>query len=125
MENMACIIRRVSGVLDIFLSSLVCHLHDLGRNIWGGQIVLHVCKILQNFWLTQVWITKNVSNFIKAKMDEVGAILYDPLYAGCSGVNLIKIEGQQILYTKNSETNESFLLSKHFVVYMSFLFLNR
>ena len=45
---------RVSGEFDISPSSVHHYLHDLGQSIQSCQIVPHVTKILQNFWLTQV-----------------------------------------------------------------------
>ena len=35
---------------------MVCHLHNVGKNIWRGQIVSHVSKISKDFWLAQVII---------------------------------------------------------------------
>ena len=52
VENLVNCIQRVPGELGISQSSMVCYFHYLG--IWIGQIVLHITKILQNFWLTPV-----------------------------------------------------------------------
>ena len=48
-------IGRVSGELSITHSSVVCHLHNLSKSIQSCGIVPHIAKILQNFWLTQVF----------------------------------------------------------------------
>ena len=45
--------QRVSGELSIAQSNMVGHLHGLGKSI-GSWLVLHIIKILQNFWLTLV-----------------------------------------------------------------------
>ena len=47
--------QQVSGELDISQFSVVCHLYNLSKIIWSYWIVLHVTKILQNFWLTLVY----------------------------------------------------------------------
>ena len=46
--------QRVSDELSISQSSMICYLNKLGKNIWSCQIVPHISKILQNFWLTLV-----------------------------------------------------------------------
>ena len=46
--------RRVSGEPGISQSSVVRHVHELGKNICYCWIVPHVTKISQNFWLAQV-----------------------------------------------------------------------
>ena len=38
---------KVSDKLGMLQSSIVCHLHDLGKSIWSCQIVSHITKILQ------------------------------------------------------------------------------
>ena len=45
---------RVSGEHSISQSSVVCDLHDVGKNIQSYWIVPHVVKILQNLWLLLV-----------------------------------------------------------------------
>ena len=59
---------RVSGELSILQSSVVCHFHNLSKSIQSFQIVLHVTKILQNFWLTfikfLIWIKEFIMFFI-------------------------------------------------------------
>ena len=55
--------QRVSGEPSIPLSSVVHHLHKLGKTIQSFWIVL-IMKILQNFWLTLVlngWIFHNLT----------------------------------------------------------------
>ena len=47
---------RVSGEF-IISQSMVLHLHDPSKSIWSYQIVPHVTKILQNFWLTLVCLS--------------------------------------------------------------------
>ena len=42
--------RRVSGVFGILQSSVVGHLHNIGKGIRSYRIVTHVTKIFQNFW---------------------------------------------------------------------------
>ena len=46
--------QRVWDKLSISEPSMVCHLHDFSKNIWNSRIGPHT-KILQNFWLTQVF----------------------------------------------------------------------
>ena len=50
--NPASNTQKVSGVLGVSQSSGLCHFLHLGKSKWSCQIVLHVTKILQNFWLT-------------------------------------------------------------------------
>ena len=45
---------RVASKLGITHSSVVYYVEDLGRSIHSWQIVPHITKILQNFWLTSV-----------------------------------------------------------------------
>ena len=53
--NLASNCQRVPGGLSISQFSMVHHLHFC-KSIRSCQIVLHVTKILQNFWLTQIVI---------------------------------------------------------------------
>ena len=41
---------RVSGELVTSHFSVICHLHNLGKNIYASRTT----KILQNLWLTQI-----------------------------------------------------------------------
>ena len=41
--------QRVSGKLHISQSSVIRHLHNLGKNIWSSWIVAHITKVLLNF----------------------------------------------------------------------------
>ena len=50
--------QRVSGELGILQSSVVCHLHDLGKRIRSCLTVPHITKILQNSWLNLVLVNK-------------------------------------------------------------------
>ena len=43
---------RVSGKLAISLFSVIHHLHNVDKILQNIQIVFHVTKIFQNFWLT-------------------------------------------------------------------------
>ena len=55
-ENLVSNSRRVSGELGISQTSVVRHLHVLGKSTRRRWIVPHVTKILQNFWLTLVFL---------------------------------------------------------------------
>ena len=54
--NLVSSTQRVSGDLDISRFSVVRHVHHLSKRIQSSWILLHVTKILQNFWLTHVYI---------------------------------------------------------------------
>ena len=60
--NMESINQRVSGELSISQSSVSRYLRELSKSTRSCLIVSHVTKILQNFWLTQVFaaICRNV-----------------------------------------------------------------
>ena len=50
--NLMNSIQRVSGELSISHFSEVQLFHSLSKSVWSLEIVLHVTKILQSFWLT-------------------------------------------------------------------------
>ena len=52
--NWASGTEEVSGKLSISQFSVVHHPHNLGKSTQSSQIVFHVNKILQNFWLSQL-----------------------------------------------------------------------
>ena len=54
VANQAINNRRRSGELGISQSSVVCHLHDLGKSMQNHRILSYNIKILQNFWITLV-----------------------------------------------------------------------
>ena len=56
---------RVSGELSLSQSSVVYHLHDLGKSIQSCQIVPHVTKILQNFWLILIILYCHIANMFE------------------------------------------------------------
>ena len=52
--NPMCSIWRVSGEFGISQSCVIRHLHNLNKSTWSCWILLHITKILQNFWFTLV-----------------------------------------------------------------------
>ena len=52
--NLVSSTRRVSGVFGISKSNMVHHPNNIGKNIRSCQIIPHVSKTLQNFWLSLV-----------------------------------------------------------------------
>ena len=54
--HLASSTERVSGELSISQSSVIRHFHNHGKSIQSYQIVPHINKILQNFWLTYVFV---------------------------------------------------------------------
>ena len=52
--NLASSTQRVSGKLIISQSNVVCNLHDLSKSMQICQILPHITKIFQNFWLILV-----------------------------------------------------------------------
>ena len=49
--NLAVEIQIISIELGIWLFSVVCHLHNVSKRVWSYWILLHITKILLNFWL--------------------------------------------------------------------------
>ena len=54
--NLASSTRRVSGKLSISQSSVVYQIHDLCKRTQNYQILPDITKVLQNFWITLVFI---------------------------------------------------------------------
>ena len=47
---------RVSGELGVLQSSVFRHIYDICKSIKSCRTMPHISKILQNRWLTQVWL---------------------------------------------------------------------
>ena len=60
-ENPVSGTQRVSGELALSHSSVVCHLYNLSKSIQNCWILMHIIKILQNFWLTLVICLWNIN----------------------------------------------------------------